>query len=138
MIPLDYVMRIKQARDQKARFLAAERARRESLRPSSVKDQPTVADSRKARDDLRRIAEERQRLEEDKRRHEAERRQQEEERKKYERERASFERERKAIDEERKKKAYADELVEARRRRENARQGAAPKSTEGKIGRAHV
>ena len=128
-VPLDYVMRIKQARDQKAKFLAAERARRQtaqgSSRPSSVR--PSLDNSQQMREDLKRVAEERRRLEEEKKRYEAERRRQEEEQRQYEKERAAWEREKKLAEEGRKQKAFADEIVEARRRRESARQGSVTK-----------
>jgi hypothetical protein len=117
-VPLEYVLRIKQARDKKARFLAAERARRLSTqeRISIPRYVPT--------DDLRRIAEDRKQLEE-------ERRQLEEERRKLEMERVAQDRARRSIDEQRKRQMYADGLQEARRRQEKTRQGTAPKLTEG-------
>ncbi|KAI0773434.1 hypothetical protein BC629DRAFT_1595196 [Irpex lacteus] len=128
-IPLDYVMRVKQAKDQKVRFLAAEHARRQSVqslsRPSSVR--PSLDNPQQMRDDLRRVAEERRRLEEEKKRYEAERRKQEQERQQYEKERAAWEKERKLAEEERKRKAYAEEVAEARRRRESSRQGSVPR-----------
>ncbi|KAI0092029.1 hypothetical protein BDY19DRAFT_575540 [Irpex rosettiformis] len=128
-VPLDYVMRIKQARDQKAKFLAAERARRQSvqgpLRPSSVR--PSLDNPQQMREDLKRVAEERRRLEEEKKRYETERRRQEEERMLYEKERAAWEREKKHAEEERKHRAYADEVADARRRRESSRQGSVTK-----------
>ncbi|KAI0702908.1 hypothetical protein BC835DRAFT_1410940 [Cytidiella melzeri] len=128
-VPLDYVMRIKQARDQKAKFLAAERARRQSVQgqlpPSSVR--PSLDNPQQMREDLKRVAEERKRLEEEKKRYEAQRRQQEEERRRWEKERAAWQREKRLAEEERKQRAYADEIVEARQRREGSRQGSMPK-----------
>lgn len=128
-IPLEYVMRHKRAREQKKQFLAQERARRLSTqapvvpRPSSVRSASIGVPC----DDPRLIADERRKLEEQRRRQEEEQRKHEEERKKFERERAAWERERQAAEEERKKRMYADELAEARRRREKTRQGTIPK-----------
>ncbi|KAF7793652.1 hypothetical protein EIP86_004767 [Pleurotus ostreatoroseus] len=121
-VPLEYVMRIRQARDQKKQFLAAERARRGE----------EVA-SKKALEDRRRLVDERRRLEEARRRQEEERKRQEAERRRLEQERAAFERERRATEEERKRKVMMDELVEARRRRESSRAGPVPKSNEGVV-----
>ena len=125
-IPLDYVMRIKQARDQKAKFLAAERARRT--------EQQTRGDAAKrAQDDKRQLAEERRRLEEARRKHEEERRKQELERKKWEQERAQWERERRVVEEEKKQRIAKEELAEARKRREGYRTGPVPKGNEGPV-----
>lgn len=132
-IPLDYVMRIKQARDQKAKFLAAERARRQTAPVRDTNTRPSLDTPQEMRADLRRVAEERRRLEEEKKRHEVERRKQEEERRKLDRERAAWERERKVMEEERKQKLYAEEIAEARRRREGVRQGSVPKTSEGNV-----
>ncbi|KAI0347264.1 hypothetical protein BDW22DRAFT_1342114 [Trametopsis cervina] len=126
-IPLDYVLRIKQAKDQKAKFLAAERARRESTQIRDPPARPSLETPQQMREDLKRVAAERRKLEEEKRRHELERRQQEEERKKWEQERAAWERQKRAEEEERRKRMYAEEIVEARRRREGTRQGPIPK-----------
>ncbi|OBZ70192.1 hypothetical protein A0H81_09997 [Grifola frondosa] len=81
-IPLGYVMRIKQKREEKARFLKAERDRRV---------------------------------------HEDERRRHEEEKRKWEQERVQWELERRAAEDERKKRMYADEVANARSRRESQR-----------------
>ncbi|THG99310.1 hypothetical protein EW026_g3011 [Hermanssonia centrifuga] len=125
-IPLDYVMRYKQARDHKAKFLAAEKARR-------LEEQGREASARRAQEDARRIADERRRLEEARRKHEAERRKQEQERKNWEQERANWDRERRAIEEEKRQRTIHDELADARRRRESSRVGAVPKSNEGMV-----
>ncbi|EKM59231.1 uncharacterized protein PHACADRAFT_249529 [Phanerochaete carnosa HHB-10118-sp] len=117
-IPLDYVMRIKQARDKKARFLAAERARRLSMQERTPA--PRYAPSDAMRDDVRRLAQERTKIEE-------ERKRLEEERRKWERERTA----RHAAEEQRKKAAIAEELSEARRRQEMTRFGVVPKLSEG-------
>lgn len=128
-IPLDYVMRVKQARDQKAKFLAAERARRQSVqgqsRLSAVR--PSLDNPQQMREDLKRVAEERRRLEEEKKRYEAQRQKQEEERRQWEKERITWEREKKIAEEGRKQRAYADELAESRRRRESSRLGTTAK-----------
>lgn len=117
-IPLDYVMRVKQARDKKARFLAAERARRLSAQERTTTPRYTPPDV--VREDARRFAQERTKMEE-------ERKRLEEERRKWERERAA----RQAAEEQRKKAAYAEELAEARRRQEMMRSGLVPKLGEG-------
>ena len=117
-IPLEYVLRNKQARDKKARFLAAERARRLSTQERAVSPR-YVPDT--SREDARRLAEERRRVEE-------ERRQLEEERRKWERERAARER---AAEEQKRKQVYAEDFAEARRRQEKGRSGAVPRMGEG-------
>lgn len=132
-IPLDYVMRVKQARDQKARFLAAERARRQTAQTRDTSSRPSLDTPQQMRADLHRVAEERRRLEEEKKRHEVERRKQEEERRKLDKERAAWERERRTLEEERKQRLYAEEIAEARRRREGVRQGPIPKTHEGNV-----
>ena len=119
-VPLDYVMRTRQARDKKARFLAAERARRLSTQERSETPR-YAAPSDAAREDARRLTEERKRIEE-------ERKQLEEERRKWERERAARER---VAEEQRKKQLYAEDFVEARRRQEKTRQGTVPRFGEG-------
>ncbi|KIP10705.1 hypothetical protein PHLGIDRAFT_115258 [Phlebiopsis gigantea 11061_1 CR5-6] len=117
-IPLEYVLRKKQARDKKARFLAAESARRLSTQERAISPR-FVPDT--SREDARRLAEERKRVEE-------ERRQLEEERKKWERERAARER---AAEEQNRKQTYAEGFTEARRRQEKTRSGAVPKMGAG-------
>ncbi|GJE84204.1 hypothetical protein PsYK624_002800 [Phanerochaete sordida] len=117
-IPLDYVMRVKQARDKKAQFLREERARRLSTQERTVT--PRYAPSEPAREDARRLASERTKMEE-------ERKRLEEERRKWERERAA----RQAAEEQRKKAAFAEEQAEARRRQEHMRSGLVPRLGEG-------
>lgn len=90
-IPLGYVLRMKQKKAEKAKFLKEEAEKRQF-------------DLEKARVD-------------------AERRQREQERRQWEAERQAWEQEKRAAEEEKKARAYAEEVVKARQRRESSRAG---------------